>query len=79
MGGGWEGESKEELSPSCESVPDPQLNDSILDPDVGGYVKAHDTCKYVCATFMREITFDYILVKKMIMVSQLIGTSWMCV
>lgn len=33
-GGGWEGESKEELSPSCESVPDPQLNDSILDPDM---------------------------------------------
>lgn len=27
-------------------------------------MKAHDTCKYVCATFMREITFDYILVKK---------------
>lgn len=27
-------------------------------------MQAHDTCKYVYATFMREIAFDYILVKK---------------
>lgn len=28
------GEAEEDLSPSCESVPDPELNDSILDPDM---------------------------------------------
>lgn len=27
-------------------------------------MQAHDTCKYVYATFIREITFDYRLVKK---------------
>lgn len=33
---------KEDLSPSCESVPDPELNDSILDPDMSR------TCVSVC-------------------------------
>lgn len=28
------GRVEEDPSPSCESVPDPELNDSILDPDM---------------------------------------------
>ena len=42
-GGGGE----EDLSPSCESVPDPKLNNSILDPDM-----RRRMCEYVCIEYI---------------------------
>lgn len=37
------GRAEDDLRPSSESVPDPELNDSILDPDMGRRFKMpHD-------------------------------------
>ncbi len=53
-----EGRVEEDLSPSCESVPDLELNDSILDPDMSRRlcVCLHDVCESVCIYYIKELT-----------------------
>ena len=74
---------EEDPSPLCESVPDPQLNDSILDPDMGRVCVCVcvcacvcvcvSMCVFVCVNILYQemhMTIDYIKVKVM-WVSQL--------